>query len=204
VIGPEHDAVREHYGAADCRRLDISFAVQQEPKGTADAVAAAESFADGDPVLVINGDNRYPAEPMCALRETDGNGLVAFERDAFIAQGNIPAGRVTRFAVVRIDADGQMADLHEKPDEATLASLPDPIFISMNCWRFEPCIFDACRAIEPSPRGEYEITDAVRHVMTRLGRPFRAITYRGSVLDLSCRGDVASVKERLAGVKVSL
>jgi dTDP-glucose pyrophosphorylase len=72
----------------------------------------------------------------------------------------------------------------------------------MNCWRFGPAIFEACRRISPSPRGEYEIPDAVEYAMHRLGEPFRAVRVHGAVLDLSSRQDVASIASRLAGVKV--
>ena len=55
---------------------------------------------------------------------------------------------------------------------ATLARLPRPLGVSMNCWRFGPAIFEACRSIRPSPRGELEITDAVQYATDRLGERF--------------------------------
>jgi glucose-1-phosphate thymidylyltransferase len=74
----------------------------------------------------------------------------------------------------------------------------------MNCWRFEPSIFEACRRIGPSPRGEYEVTDAVQYAMANLGVEFRAVTVDAPVLDLSQRSDLDAVKAALAGVKVNL
>ena len=50
VVGPQHDELRDHYGRQlRPQRITVEFAVQAEPKVTADAVAAAESFAGGDP-----------------------------------------------------------------------------------------------------------------------------------------------------------
>ncbi|NLE38334.1 MAG: nucleotidyltransferase family protein, partial [Pirellulaceae bacterium] len=92
----------------------------------------------------------------------------------------------------------------EKPDEATWQALPRPIWISMNCWQFRATIFDACRAIKPSKRGEYEITDAVQHSIDVLGERFRVVTTSETVLDITSRRDIASVRERLAGVEVRL
>ena len=52
VIGPEQEAIREYYGGkVAAEKLDFTFACQPEPKGTADAVAAAEAFAGDDPFV---------------------------------------------------------------------------------------------------------------------------------------------------------
>ena len=57
VIGPEHDMIRDYYDSVEKSRVTISYAVQEEPLGTANAVLAAEEFAGQDRVLVINSDN---------------------------------------------------------------------------------------------------------------------------------------------------
>jgi len=204
VVGPEQQALRDYYGSVAAERLDFSFAFQKEAKGTADAVAAVEEFAGNDPFAVINSDNYYPVESLRRLREQSGNASVVFERDAMFSGSNVSADRIAKFAVVKIGADGNMERIIEKPDEATLAGLPQPLWISMNCWRFGPSIFKACRAIRPSPRGEYEIPDAVEYVKNILGEPFAAVTIRAPVLDLTSRADVASVAAILTGTKVRL
>ena len=70
--------------------------------------------------------------------------------------------------------------------------------ISMNVWRFDARIFDACRDVPLSKRGEYELPEAVGLAVTR-GVTFRAVPASGAVLDLSRRSDVALVNARLAG-----
>jgi dTDP-glucose pyrophosphorylase len=204
VIGPEHNAIRDYYGQVAAERLDFSFACQVEPRGTADAVASAEAFADGEQFAVINSDNYYPVEALRALREQSGCAVALFERDALLQGGNIPEERIKRFSVAKIDAQGQLERILEKPDEATLAGLPRPLWVNMNCWRFGPSMFEACRAIKPSPRGEWEIPDAVHHVIGTLNEPFAAVKVRASVLDLTSRDDIASVAACLTSNEVRL
>ena len=69
----------------------------------------------------------------------------------------------------------------------------------MNCWRFDARIFDACRDVPRSARGEFELPEAVA-LATRRGARFKAIPARGPVLDLSRRADTADVERRLAGL----
>jgi len=204
-VATEHDSLRRRYEEeAPPQRLSIAYAVQVEPRGTADAVASAEEFAGDDHFLVINSDNYYPAEALRRLRETDGFATALFERESMFAGSNIAPERLRQFAVGRINGRGLLEQILEKPSESTLAALPQPLWLSMNCWRFGPAIFEACRNIKPSPRGEFEVTDAVQYVIDVLGQPFRAVTVRAPVLDMTSRRDVGTMAEKLAGVEVHL
>ena len=200
VIGDEHGAVRDYYtNTAPPRRLSVSFAIQPEPRGTADAVLAAESFAAGEDFLTVNSDNIYPVSALSALAGLAEPGVALFVRDALIAQSNIPADRIASFAVCRIGADGYLEEILEKPDPAALAALGPDALVSMNCWRFPPAIFEACRRVSLSPRGELELPMAVRGAIAR-GVRFRVVRSREGVLDLSRRADIAAVAERLQGI----
>ena len=202
VIGPEHGAVREYYTRVSRpERIDVSFAVQERALGTADAVAAAERFVAGERFLVINSDNYYPAEACRALRTLGSAGLAAFAREDLVRDGNIDADRVRRFAVVQIGPGGDLEDIIEKPGEAAMAALGSDVWVSMNCWTFTESIFRACAGVRPSPRGELELTDAVRVAITSLGERFRVLTFRLPVLDVSSRADIASVAHRLAHIE---
>lgn len=205
VIGPEHHELREYYGQVlSYERLTVEFAVQEEPLGTADAVAAATDFAGEDAFLMVNSDNYYPVESLRAMRELSGPGLPVYTREGMLAGSNIPAERLLKFAVVDIGSDGLMRRIIEKPEPDVVNSLPEPVGVSMNCWRFDARIFTACQAIGPSPRGELEITDAVQYAIDVLGVRFRPVVFDAAVLDLSSRQDVAGVAERLAGMEVRL
>lgn len=204
VIGPEHNAVRDYYAKLPMSRIQVEFAVQEKPLGTADAVAAAESFAAGEHVAVMNSDNFYPTQALSALRELGSAGLAAFERDALVAGGNIPAQRVAKFAVTLADDKGCLRKVLEKPDQATLDSLVEPLYVSMNCWRLGPATFEACKHIKPSPRGEYELTDAVQYAIDVLGETFRIAPIKAAVLDLSSREDIEAVAQFVKGMEVRL
>jgi glucose-1-phosphate thymidylyltransferase len=204
VIGPEHGMVRDYYERDHPpSRVRVSFVVQAEARGTADAVLAAESFVADEPCLVLNADNYYPIDVLRALVEAEGHALPAFRRSTLVERSNIDPDRVRSFALLTIDGDGYLQDIVEKPDAATFARFeetmdPNDVRVSMNCWRFMPSIFTACRHVEPSPRGELELPNAVRYALRSLGERFTAIPVDAGVLDLSRREDVAEVERRLA------
>lgn len=205
VVAPDHDVVRRYYrDDVELERLSIEFAVQEVPRGTADAVSAAEQFAAGDPFLVINSDDYYPGEALRRLREVAGPATALFERESMIADSNIPEDRIQAFAVGLSNGEGRLQQILEKPSPERLASIPRPHWLSMNCWRFGPRIFEACRSIEPSPRGELELPDAVQYAIDKLGETFEVVRVRAPVLDMTSRKDVALVAEKLAGVEVKL
>ena len=205
VIGPEHDAVRRYYTETVVpTRVRISFAIQARPLGTADAVTAATPIVGHEDFLVLNSDNYYPVDAFRALVGMHGAGLVAFERDAMLRESNVEADRIRQFAIVRIAPDDSLVEVIEKPDEATLASLGDDVFLSMNCWRFTDDVLEACRRVVPSTRGELEIPDAVRLAQRDAGVRFAVARMRAGVLDLSSRGDISNVAGRLSRVQVTL
>lgn len=204
VIGPDHHQVRRYYEELPKKRLKIDFAVQAKPLGTANAVHSAEAFAGNDPFLMINSDNFYPTSAVRGLAALKGNGVAGFHRDAMLKGSNIDADRIQKFAAAEIDAHGHMTRVLEKPSAETLVQLGDDIYLSMNCWRFGPSIFEACRNIKPSPRGEYEITDAAQYVIDVLKEPFTAVKLHEPVLDMSSRADVGEVGRRLSAMKIEL
>jgi glucose-1-phosphate thymidylyltransferase len=202
VIGPEHDVVRDYYQRTSVpQRVRVHFAVQAEARGTADAVLSARGFAGDDPFLTLNADNYYPADVLRALVELDGPGLPAFSRNALIALSNIDPERIRSYALLETDG-GRLVDIIEKPDAATFARFAHggDVDVSMNCWRFDRTIFDACLQTPPSPRGEVELPNAVRHAVRSLGVVFKVVPVAAGVLDLSSRHDIAEVERRLADV----
>ncbi|MEK7856763.1 MAG: nucleotidyltransferase family protein [Acidobacteriota bacterium] len=183
VIGPEHDAIRDH---CSNKHLDVRFAVQNEAKGSADAVSAAEAFVgDAEFFLVVNSDNLYPARCLSLLHAAGRPAMLAFERESLIGRSNIPEERVAKFATVQIDEHGNLRAIVEKPEH-----IEPNAYISMNAWLFSNSIFEACRAIEPSERGEYELTTAVQYSIDNLGEQIAAIKTQEGVLDLSSRSDI--------------
>jgi glucose-1-phosphate thymidylyltransferase len=204
VIGPDHDAIRHYYERDQPpRRIQVEFAVQESPDGTAHALLTAESFAGDDAFLTLNADNLYPAPVLRQLVELDGPGLAAFERDALIADSGFPLERVAAFALLDVDANGRLISIREKPGLDRIQAAGPRALVSMNVWRFDRRIFHACRTVPRSARDEYELPEAVALALTH-GVEFRAVVSRGPILDLSSRGDVAYVSEQLAGRQATL
>ena len=198
VVGPEHEDFRRHIDSLELRRLTIDLAVQAEPLGTADAVLSAESAVDGEPFLMVNGDNYYPRRALRDLARHRGNALAGFDRAALVTDSNIPAERIAAFALVRA-RDGLLEEIVEKPSAQAVQAAGAHALVSMNAFGFTAEIF-TCRRITPSPRGELEIVDAVR----ALRGPVSVLPSTGAVLDLSRREDIGEVEARLADVEVSL
>lgn len=198
VVAPDHDEFRAHIEQVQPQRLDVAFAVQEEPLGTADAVAAAADAVAGEGCIVVNGDNLYPADGLRALAERGGNALLGFDRSALVEQSNIPEERIAAFALID-ESEGMLRSIVEKPDATVVEAAGPHALVSMNCFAFTPEIFDACRRIEKSARGEYEIVDAVA-----LLDDVAVVPFAGGVLDLSRRDDIAEVERRLAEFHVRL
>lgn len=175
---------------------DVTPVVQEHPKGTADAVLSARAWAGGEPFLVMNGDNLYPAAAIEAVALLDGPGLAGFDRDDLVATSNIPAHRIGAFAVIARDRSWRLQRILEKPSSADVDALALPVLVSMNLWRFDARIFDACRDVKPSTRGELELPSAVMLARDR-GVSFTVVPSAGPVLDLSQRSDIAEVARRL-------
>jgi dTDP-glucose pyrophosphorylase len=201
VVAPDHDAIARHYtGAGRPRRIGLAFAVQDEPIGTANAVAAAEAWTAGDPFLVINGDNYYAVRTLAALTGRPGAATALYPADTLVTQSNIPPDRIRAFALGMVE-DGRLARIVEKPTPEQAAALGADALVSMTCWRMPPAIHEACRRVERSVRGELELVDAVNALLDQ-GIRFDVVVAEDGVLALSRRGDIAAVERALAGVTV--
>ncbi|QDU34443.1 UTP--glucose-1-phosphate uridylyltransferase [Poriferisphaera corsica] len=205
IIGEEHHSIRDYYDhEAGLSRIRVSYAIQKDPKGTADAVAAAESFAGNDSFIVMNSDNYYPCAAFEKLHHGNDAGLVGFDKQVMIDESNVAADRLMGYAIVEHSEKGEMITIHEKPCEAVMAKFGKHALLSMNCWRFTKSIFEACRNIELSKRGEYELTDAVNYDIDELGAQYTVMACKEPVLDLSCQDDIASVAARIGDMEVKL
>ena len=207
VVSPFQDALVAHCQGLETGRLEIQLVVQDEPRGTADAVLAAEPAVGAvNEFAVLNGDTYYSIEALRSLQALGGPGLVAFDRAGLLARGesNLNRERLARFAIAQADSAGLLTRILEKPDPAIYDSLPEPVLVSLNCWRFSSAIFRACERIPESERGELELTSAVQYCIDELGESFRVSTSTSPVLDLSERGDIAAVASYLEGVELTL
>lgn len=203
VIGPEHQNVRDYYDSLETTRIKISYAVQEEPLGTANAVLAAEEWVGKDRFVMVNGDNYYPTEAVRALGGTEGNATIGFDAESLVANSNIPAERIAAFAILKANENGDFTDIIEKPAPEVVAAQPKPILVSMNCFCFTPDIFKAAKQIKPSARGEYEIVDAVRNLVDN-GIRVEIVKSNSGVLDMSNQNDIKAVEKVLKAREVVL
>ncbi len=199
VIGPDHDQIRDYYRGLRTKRISISCVTQRRPLGTADAVASAEAWAGHDTFLTLNGDNLYPTEVLARMTAGTQPALAGFRRDSL----RLPIERIAAFALIGRAEDGRLVRIVEKPGEAAVAAAGQDALVSMNLWRVDARIFEACRQVPLSARGELELPHAVAFALAA-GTRFDVIEVAGEVLDLSGRADVAAVDRRLDGARVDL
>lgn len=201
VIGPEHAIVREYFEhTSPPSRVRIQFAVQAEAIGTADAVVTAAKVVGDNPFIVLNSDNYYPVDAFRLLANLNDAGVVAFDRETLVRDGNIDVERVRSFAILDIAPDGRLVGIVEKPGATLDLTAPWAQWVGMNCWHVTPTLVDACRRVPLSARGEYELPEAVA-LAIREGVVVRAEKLRAGVLDLSQRSDIAVVAARLAHIQ---
>ncbi|PSQ17133.1 UTP--glucose-1-phosphate uridylyltransferase [Halobacteriales archaeon QS_8_69_26] len=191
VVGYLGDRIRERYGDA-YRGVPVRYATQDERLGVAHALACAEEYVDG-PFPYLHGDNVFdPAADLSAVPRLlrDGADAVltvegvsrerARETGVVVpaGDGNVVADtdgdRIDRLDADRIDRlDGDRIDrIVEKPDD------PPSTLAITGLHGFSPSVFDACRAIDPSDRGEYELPDAITWLL-RTGHRVQAVRFEG-------------------------
>ena len=204
VISPDDRAIRARYSEElRLERLEIEFAEQTTPRGTADALLAARGFCGDDEFLVLNADNYYPVAGLELLRQGGEPATLAFARDGLLRSGQIEADRLARYALLDVGPEGYLRDVIEKPD-AEQARARGTLPISMNVWRFDRAIFDACRRVPLSSRGELELPSAVQHGLRAGALSIRALPIDAAVLDLSHRTDIPAVDAALRAIAVCL
>ena len=165
IIAPETgEEIQEAAGDGSAFGAEITYILQDEPAGLAHAVLTAEKFLGDSPFVMYLGDN--------LLR--DGlRGLVATfredEPDALILL--TPVDDPSSYGVAELDGE-RIVRLIEKPKD------PPSNLALVGVYLFSPLIFEAARGLEPSWRGEYEITEAIQALIDD-GRRVQSEVVRG-------------------------
>jgi glucose-1-phosphate thymidylyltransferase len=152
IIAPETgDEIRAAAGDGSAFGVELTYIVQDEPAGLAHAVLTAEPFLADSPFVMYLGDNLLQggiAELVQAFNTDEPEALILLT----------PVPDPEHYGVAELE-DGAVVRLVEKPAE------PRTDLALVGVYMFRASIHDAARAIEPSPRGELEITDAIQYLV---------------------------------------
>jgi glucose-1-phosphate thymidylyltransferase len=139
--------------------VDLTYKVQTEPGGIAQVVGMARDFAGGAPLVVVLGDNIFEFAQSKALREWASDGGTSRAR-IFVKDVTDPEN----FGVVVYGEEGGVTDIVEKAGVVdTRYESPPSSHAVVGLYCYPPDVFDVIARLEPSIRGELEITDVNRH-----------------------------------------
>jgi glucose-1-phosphate thymidylyltransferase len=174
---------------------DFSYVDQAEPKGLAQALTLGEEFIGGDSVALILGDNVfYGADLYKTLQGSkDPDGAVVFAYQV---------ANPKQYGVVEFDENNNVISIEEKPQK------PKSNYAVPGLYFYDNQVVEIAKALEPSARGEYEITD-VNQVYLEQGKLKTAVLGRGvawldagTIDDLLLAGQFIEVIEKRQGLKI--
>ncbi len=164
--------------------VPITYTHQREPLGLAHALLTTEEHIEED-FMVMLGDNIFRANlaDVVARQRTD-------HADAAFLVEEVPWEEADRYGVCDVNGDGEVTAVIEKPDD------PPTNLVLTGFYTFSPAIFYACHLVQPSDRGEYELTDAI-DLLLQSGRTIDAIEMDGWRVDVGYPEDRDEAERRL-------
>jgi glucose-1-phosphate thymidylyltransferase len=158
VTSPEHMGdVVNLLGSGRALGLDLTFRVQDEPGGIAQAMALCENFVGGEPVVVFLGDNiledNISPEVEIFKREIARHGHGA---RVLLKEVHDPE----RYGVARFQGE-DLVEVIEKPLD------PPSNYSVTGIYMYDNSVFDVVRGLSPSRRGEYEVSDVINWYASR-------------------------------------
>ena len=173
----------------------FSYAVQEQPNGLAQAFVIGEEFVGKDSVALILGDNIFYGDGLSAqlqkLNNPEGGVVFAYQ-----------VSDPERYGVVEFDKDNNVISIEEKPQQ------PKSNFAVPGLYFYDNSVIEIAKNIQPSPRGEYEITDVNKEYLKR-GKLKVGVLSRGTAwLDtgtfqsLMQAGQFVQVIEERQGLKI--
>ena len=189
VVGYRKQDIIEHYGDA-FEGVPITYAHQREQKGLAHALLTVEEHVDDDFMLML-GDNIFQANLADVVRRQREN-----RADAAFLVEEVDWDDASRYGVCDTNKYGEITDVVEKPDD------PPSNLVMTGFYTFSPAIFHACHLVQPSNRGEYEISEAI-DLLIQSGRTIDAIGLEGWRVDIGYPEDRDEAERRLVDDDVS-
>jgi UDP-N-acetylglucosamine diphosphorylase / glucose-1-phosphate thymidylyltransferase / UDP-N-acetylgalactosamine diphosphorylase / glucosamine-1-phosphate N-acetyltransferase / galactosamine-1-phosphate N-acetyltransferase len=171
VVGWRADVVKDFFGDGSKLDVKIRYETQTVQDGTGRVVALAREFVGSDPFLLSYGDiliGSQNYERICdALAGAEA--VISVKRSDDVSQGG----------AVFVNDKFELTDLREKPKPGE----PTSPWYNAGVYAFRPGIFDYISKLEPSPRGEYELTDAIRN-LALAGKKVQGIEIAGDWADV--------------------
>ena len=178
VVGETAPAIQASVGDGSAFGLSVTYIQQEAPLGLAHAVLVAREFLGDDDFVMYLGDNFIVGGITSLVEEFRSTGP-----DAQIMLTKVPDPR--EFGVAELDEAGEVIGLEEKPRQ------PKSDLALVGVYIFTPAVHEAVRQLEPSWRGELEITEAIQWLIDN-GRKVRSSTITGYWKDT---GNVADMLE---------
>jgi dTDP-glucose pyrophosphorylase len=171
VVGYRAEIVRDFFGDGSRFDIEIDYVTQVVQDGTGRVVELGRDFAGSEPFVLGYGDILVDRRNYLAVTDLpdDVEGIVSVKRNEDVSKG----GAV--FVNERMD----LIDLREKPKPGE----PTSPWYNAGLYAFRKSIFDFTARLEPSPRGEYELTDAIR-ALALSGKRVQALELAGDWADV--------------------
>jgi len=167
ISSPEHlESYKRLFGDGTQLGLRMQYAIQERPEGLAQAFTIGEKFIGSDHVALVLGDNIFFGSGLGDLLEK------ARDRKSGATVFAYEVEDPERYGVVELATDGHAISLEEKPEK------PKSRFAVTGLYFYDNNVVEYAKALKPSRRGEYEITDINRIYMER-GALFVEIMSRG-------------------------
>lgn len=180
VVGRKKEAILDYLGSGERLGVDISYRIQEELKGTAHAVYQGRDFIGNEDFAVIYGDNYL--KPYDVMEE-----ILRFheEREADATLVLHPVKDPRRFGVVKIDADGKVFGMIEKPtlEEAETFKVGGDYLSIAGLLILKPIIFDFIGRTKLGKDDEIWLTDSVE-LMRGGGHKVYAFLFKGARYDI--------------------
>ena len=171
IVGYHGEMVREYFGDGTCFGLRINYTTQTVQDGTGRVVQLARDFAGDDPFILHYGDILIDSQNYKRLV------TLPPETEALITlKGNED---VSKGGAVFVNERMEVTDVREKANPGE----PTSSWYNAGVYSFRPTIFEFTAKLQPSPRGEYELTDAIRD-LAQSGKKVQAIELEGYWADV--------------------
>ncbi|MFE6104077.1 glucose-1-phosphate thymidylyltransferase [Streptomyces laurentii] len=183
IVGDRVNQIQAVIGDGSALGVQVTYIQQDSPDGLAACVALARPFLGDDDFVMYLGDNMLP----------DGIEDIAAEFAAHRPSAQVVVHKAAdprSFGVAELDVDGRVERLVEKPSQ------PKSDLAVTGVYFFTSVVHEAVTAIEPSARGELEITDAIQWLVAR-GDEVKASVYDGYWKDTGRVEDVLECNRRL-------